>query len=411
MTERLYFSDSYCATFEARVVQHLTLNDAPAVVLDRTAFYPTSGGQPHDTGTLNGVPVVDVVEREEDQAVVHVLSPTEPEYDLRPGDQVQGKVDWTRRFDHMQQHTGQHVLSQAFVQIVEADTVGFHLSDDYSTIDLNTNALSEETIAQAEATANQIIFDDRPVLARFLEPDAVAGLPLRKRPPAKETIRIVQVESFDWSACGGTHVARTGEIGLIKVVRSERRGQDTRITFLCGHRALNHYRTVNTLTHDLALYLTVGVEELSEAVDRLQNEARTLRKEKDRLRELLLDYEAAALTVSAQLIGPVSLVRKIFEMREMEEVRRLATRIANHPGHVALLSVKGEKAQFIFARSTDLRYDMRPLLQEACSLVGGSGGGGPELAQGGGPDAKRIDEALHHATELLRSQIKLAGGA
>jgi alanyl-tRNA synthetase len=330
---------------------------------------------------------------------------------LQAGDRIQGEINWTRRFDHMQQHTGQHVLSQAFVQIAEADTVGFHLSDEYSTLDLNSGELSDDSIGRAESLANRIIFDDRPVLAQFVEPDEVAKLPLRRTPPAKETIRIVQVEGFDWSACGGTHVAHTGEIGLIKVVRSERRGSETRITFYCGYRALRHYQTLNILTRDLALHLSVGVEDLPETMERLQSEARTIRKERDRLRELLLDYEAAALTASAQLIGSVSLVRKVFDLREMEEVRRLATRIANHPGHVALLGVKGDKAQLIFACSSDLSHDMRPLLQEACSVVGGGGGGGPELAQGGGPALKRLDEALEHATELLRQQIEITDEA
>ncbi len=411
MTERLYYPDSYSTSFDAHVVECLTLNDNPAVVLDRTVFYPTGGGQPYDTGTLSGVPIVEVLEREEDQVIIHVLSSTESKTVLRPGDPVQGEIDWARRFDLMQQHTGQHLLSQAFVQAADADTVGFHLSDDYSTIDLNDEALNDDSVARAEALANQIIFEDRPVLARFLEPDEFATLPLRKAPPAKESIRIVQVEGFDWSACGGTHVARTGEIGLAKVVRVERRGAETRITFLCGHRALTHYQELNTLTRDLALRLSIGVEELPEALDRLQTEARIARKERDRLRELLLDHEAAALTASARLIGPVLLVCQLFKNREMEEARRLATRIANQPGHVVLLGVTGKKAQLIFARSSDLSYDMRPLLQEACSLVGGGGGGGPELAQGGGPHPDHIDQALQHATELLRQQISHGGGA
>jgi alanyl-tRNA synthetase len=309
----------------------------------------------------------------------------------------------------MQQHTGQHLLSQAFVQIAEADTVGFHLSDDYSTIDLNGGTLSEDDISRAEALANQIVFDDRPVVARFMEPDEVAALPLRKAPPAKDSIRTVQVEGFDWSACGGTHVARTGEIGLVKMVRSERRGPETRVTFLCGHRALAHYHKLNILTRDLAMYLTLGVEELPQAVERLQTEARTARKERDRLRQLLLDYEATALAAGAQVIGLVSLVCKVFEAREVQEVRRLATHIASQPGHVALLGMRGAKAQLVFARSTDLSYDIRPLLQAACRLIGGGGGGGPDLAQGGGPHADRIDEALQHAIEMLRQQIEQAG--
>ncbi len=411
MTERLYYPDSYCTVFDAYVVECLTLNDSQAVVLDRSAFYPTGGGQPHDTGTLNGNPVVDVIEREEDQVPIHVFSSTSAKSALRPGDQVQGAIDWSRRFDHMQQHTGQHLLSQAFIQTVEADTVGFHLSHDYSTIDLNCATLSEDDIARAEALANQIVFDDRPIVARFVEPDELASLPLRKAPPAKDSVRVVQVEGFDWSACGGTHVARTGEVGLIKVVRGERRGLETRITFLCGHRALTHYHRLNTLTRDLAMRLSVGVEELPEALERLQSEARATRKDRDRLQQLLLDHEAVALAATAQVIGPVSLVRQVFEVREVEEVRQLATRIVSQPNHAALLGVRGAKAQLIFARSADLSYDMRPLLRAACRLVGGGGGGTPDLAQGGGPYPDRIDEALQHATDLLSQQIENPGQA
>ena len=404
MTERLYYSDSYCTAFDARVVERLTLDGSPAVVLDRTAFYPTGGGQPHDTGTLNDVSVVEVVEREEDQAVIHRLGAS------LAGDDVQGAVAWPRRFDHMQQHTGQHVLSQAFVQTADADTVGFHLSGDYSTIDLNRK-LGDDDVARAEALANQIVFKDRAVVARWVTPGEAAALPLRKPPAALDSIRIVQVEGFDWSACGGTHAARSGEIGLIKVTRSERRGPETRITFLCGGRALAHYGALNVLARDLALRLSVGAEELPQTVDRLQSEARALRKERDRLHELLLDHEAAALSGSAQAMGPAAVVRWVFEARTVDEVRRLATRIVAQPGRVALLGLRGEKAQLIFARAADLGYDMRPLLKEACRLVGGGGGGGPELAQGGGPAAAHLDEAVQRAADELRRQIEHSGEA
>jgi len=414
MTERLYHSNSYCTAFEARVVERFILNDSPAVVLDHTAFYPTGGGQPHDTGTLNGLPVLDVFERAEDHTIVQVLARGGAEDALLPGDQVHGEVDWSRRFDYMQQHTGQHILSQAFVRTASAETIGFHMSGDYSTIDLDCDALTDDDIARAEDLANRVVFEDRPIVASLVTQDDVATLPLRKPPPVEKlplgerSLRVVQVDDFDWSACGGTHVARTGEVGLIGVVRSERRGLETRITFLCGYRALTYYRALNRLARDLAMRLTVGVNELPQAIERIQDEARTARKERDRLRELLLDHEAVALASGAEVIGPVSVVHKVFESREVEEVRRLATRIAAQPGHVALLGVGGEKAQIVFARSTDLRYDMRPLLHNACRLVGGGGGGGPELAQGGGPYPARINEALQHATDLLRQQIERA---
>jgi alanyl-tRNA synthetase len=399
MAERLYYSDAYCTAFDARVVERLTLAGLPAVVLDRTAFYPTSGGQPHDTGTLNGIVVVEVVEREEDHAVIHRLEAP------LPGDGVHGAVDWPRRFDHMQQHTGQHILSQACVQTADADTVGFHLSGDYSTIDLNRN-LSDDDVARAEALANQIVFQDLPVAARWVTLDQVAALPLRKPPAVLDSIRIIQIGDFDWSACGGTHLAHSGEAGLIKVTRSERRGSETRITFLCGGRALAHYSLLNVLARGLALRLTVGIEELPQTVDRLQSEARALRKERDQLHEALLDHEAIALASSGQAMGRASVVQCVFQARPVDEVRRLAARIVAQPGRVALLGLRGEKAQLIFARAADLNYDMRPLLKEACRLVGGGGGGGPELAQGGGPDAAHLDEAMQHAADELRRQIE-----
>jgi alanyl-tRNA synthetase len=406
MTERLYYYDSYRITFDASVIENFTLDGAPAVVLDSTAFYPTSGGQPHDAGTLNGIPVGDVIEREEDHAVVHLLLEAKGESPLHSGDSVQGMIDWGRRFDHMQQHSGQHVLSQAFVQTIDADTVGFHLSSEYSTIDLNREALNEGEITRAEDLANQIVFEDRPVIARFLEPDEASRLPLRKAAPARESIRIVQVEGFDWSACGGTHVARTGQIGIIKIERSERRGAETRITFLCGHRAVNHYRKLNRLAHELALNLSVGIEELSPAIERLQAEARSARKERDQLRQVMLEYEAQAMASHGQTMGSIQCVSQVLEERDIQEVRQLAASITARPGRVALLGVKGTKAQLVFARSADVTYDMRPLLRDACRLVGGGGGGSPELAQGGGAQADRVEDALRHASQLLSKQVE-----
>jgi alanyl-tRNA synthetase len=402
----LYYSDSYLADFDARVVERVTLNGFPALVLDRTAFYPTGGGQPHDTGTLNGIDVIDVVEREADKTPVHVLEEAEAALDLQPGDPVKGILDWARRFDHMQQHTGQHILSQAFIQTHDLDTIGFHLSSDYSTIDLNSGTLNEDGIARAEALANQVVFDDRAVVARFMEPAQVTALPLRKRPPVKDVIRILNVDGFDWSACGGTHVARTGEIGMIKIVRSERRGPETRITFLCGSRALSHFHALNTLTRELALNLSVGVDELNQAIERLQSEVRILRKERDQLREVLLEYEALALAAAGQMIGSALLVQAVFVGRDVQEVRQLASLIAAQPGQVALLGVKGAKAQLVFARSADLSYDMRPLLQDACRLVGGGGGGSPDLAQGGGPQVDFVEEALQYAAQILRQKTE-----
>jgi alanyl-tRNA synthetase len=407
MTERIYYQDAYCTQFEAQVVEQQVADKRLGVILDRTAFYPIGGGQPHDTGVLGGAPVLEVVERGADQAVVHWLAADAS----LPGGRVTAEVDWQRRFDHMQQHTGQHILSQAFVQVAGADTVGFHMSGSYSTIDLNSGTLTDGDISRAEALANQVVFEDRPVIVQFATAQEVARLPLRKPPAVHTSIRIVQIEGFDWSACGGTHISRTGAVGSVKVVRQERRGAETRLTFLCGRRALAHYGTLLTLTSNIARSLSVGVDELALTVERVQNEARLEHKEKERLQQSLLDYEAAALAAERQPLGSRSIVAKVFEGRSLEEVRQLANRIVLRPGYVVLAAVKGDKAQLIFARSPELGHDMRGLLKQVCQRVGGGGGGSPALAQGGGADPMRLDEALQVAVNLLRREMEEVNAA
>ncbi|MGQ9786657.1 MAG: alanyl-tRNA editing protein [Anaerolineae bacterium] len=406
MTERLYYTDPYCTHFRARLIEAHPIGDRLAVVLDRSAFYPTGGGQPHDTGTLAGYPVLEVVERAADGAVVHML----PADSVLPGGKLEGVVDWPRRFDHMQQHTGQHILSQAFVRLFQADTVGFHLSQSYSTIDLNRNDLSEEEIARGEALANQIVFEDRPVHWQWVDAEEARQLPLRKPPAVHEHIRIVHIEDFDWSACGGTHVARTGAVGIIKVTHVERRGAETRLTFLCGGRALHHYATLHALTSRMARQFTVAIEELPEVVQRLQDEARRERKAREQLQEALIEHEAAVLVSQAPQMGTVRVIAQQFTGRVPQEVRRLASRITAYGGSVVLFALAsgGEghpaghgKGQLLFARAEDVAGDMRALLQEVCREMGGSGGGSSSMAQGG-CDATRLSEALERAQTLLR---------
>src|SRR6266545_2938187 len=236
MTERLYYSDSYIREFDANVVEQTAHEGKTAVVLDRTAFYPTSGGQPFDLGTLSGAKVLDVVDTD-DGRILHVV-------DRAPdGARVNGQIDWVRRFDHMQQHTGQHVLSAAFDRLLNARTESFHLGVEYSTIDL-ARELPAAEIARAEEEANRVVWEDRPVAIRFAGPDEIAKLPLRKEPKREGILRLIDVQDFDLSACGGTHVARTGAIGLIAVAATERLRGGSRVTFLCGGRALAGYRSL-----------------------------------------------------------------------------------------------------------------------------------------------------------------------
>ncbi|MDT8307463.1 MAG: alanyl-tRNA editing protein, partial [Anaerolineae bacterium] len=266
MSVRYYYEDAYKTHFEANVRERLVHDGKPAVVLDGTYFYPASGGQPADGGTLGGRPVLDVFIRN-DGAIVHVVGG-----ELGDG-ALQGVVDWPRRFDHMQHHTGQHILSQAFIRIAGAETISFHLSDNSVTIDLDCESLQPQEVEAAELLANTIVWEGRPVEVRMLSAAAAEQLALRKLPPVDgDTVRLVDIASFDLTACGGTHVARTGEVGMIKVVRVERQRGRPRIAFLCGRRALLDYRQKNRVVNHLSTILTTGTEQLEESVGNLQEE-------------------------------------------------------------------------------------------------------------------------------------------
>jgi alanyl-tRNA synthetase len=379
MTERLYYADAYCRHFFAHVTERLTWDGQPAVMLDRTAFYPTSGGQPADRGVLGGAAVPDVVARE-DGAVVHILGRPLP----KDVGEIAGEIDWPRRFDHMQQHTGQHVLSAAFEQVLDADTVGFHLGAEASTIDVNVARLDPEVVAAVEDLANRVVWEDRPVSARFVDPGELASLPLRRPPAVDGPVRIVDIAGFDLNPCGGTHVSRTGEIGLVRVSHLDYRGDETRVEFLCGRRALRDYRVKSGVVDQLATRLTVGYWELDQAVERLQDEAKQLRRDARQMRERLLYVEAADLFDTATLRGAYRVVERAWEGREPGELRALAQELIRRFEVVALLASVGERTHLCFACSEEVGLDMAALLKEACGRLGGKGGGQPHLAQGSG---------------------------
>jgi alanyl-tRNA synthetase len=408
MTQRLYYEDPYLTSFSARIVEQFQWEGQPAVILDRTAFYPTGGGQPHDTGLLQDVgsgaevTVADVIERQEDGAVIHLLS--------RPlsAAEVRGEVDWQRRFDLMQQHTGQHILSAASVECLGANTVGFHLSDEYSTVDLDRAPLSARDLAEVETLANSVVFENRQAVARFVPDEHVAGLPLRKPLAHRGPVRIVEIPDFDCSACGGTHVRAAGEVGLIKITRSERRGPETRVEFLCGNRALRDYEAKNALLTELAREFTVGHWELGDLVHRLASDLKDARRELRRVRDDLLDAEALALWHQAPILGPARVVQARLQGRSADDLKHLAQRLVAHPATVVLLAAgaPGEKGFFTFARSTDLDVHMGQLVRQACQVIGGGGGGRPEFAQGGGPEGERVDLALKEAVQALTGLLQ-----
>jgi len=393
INERLYYADSYLRHFSAHVVARADRAGKPSVALDQSAFYPEGGGQPADTGTLDGIAVVDV--QVEDGVVWHMLA--QP----LAGEVVQGQIDWSRRFDHMQQHHGQHLLSAAFERLYELRTVSFHLGVASATIDLAASALTAEQIIAAEDLTNQVIWEDRPVLARFVSAEELAQLPLRKAPQVSGPVRVVSVPEFDHSACGGTHPRSTGGVGLAHIRRWERRAGVVRIEFVCGDRAVRELRWKNAALARIAGALSVGAEEVEAAVTRLRDAEERARKRLQNLGDQLIDYEAQDLIAHAELVGSVRVVRRAYADRGLEEVRALA-RAISAGGCIALLGLRAEKTQLIFARAEGLALDCGKLLRETLAPFGGRGGGQPALAQGGLPDAASLEEALDAAVERLR---------
>jgi alanyl-tRNA synthetase len=382
VTNRLYYSDSFLTAFEARVVEYGVRDGRPFVVLDESAFYPTTGGQPHDTGSLGDRRVIDVIDREADAAVMHVLDGS-----LDVGTRVSATVDWPRRLDHMQQHTGQHILSASFVRLFEIPTVSFHLGAELSTIDL-TGTPGPDVVARAEVEANRVVWENRPVAVRFVSADEAARLPLRKEPVRGGTLRLVDVEDFDLSACGGTHVSRTGTVGIIAVQAWERYKGGTRISFACGGRVLSHFRAYRDIVASAVRQLSIQPAELPEAVTRLQGETREVRQQARAQAEQLATYEADVLARGAQDAGGTRVVCAVVDGRDATGLKSLAQAIVVRPGHMVVLVGGSRPSVIVAARSPDVAADAAQMVKALIGRFGGKGGGRPEAAQGGGLDAE-----------------------
>ena len=393
MTERLYYTDPYLTQFDATVLRVERHEGRPAAVLDRTAFYPTSGGQPFDIGRLAGIAVVDVIDRD-DGAILHVL-----EGEIGAG-AVHGEIDWRRRFEHMQQHTGQHVLSAAFDRLANARTESFHLGSASSTIDLN-RVVSTADIDRVEGEANRIVWEDRPVDIRFVDAGDAASLPLRKEPARSGKLRIVEVQDFDVSACGGTHVSRTGAIGSIVVRSTEKFRGGTRVEFLCGVRALRGYREFRSAIDGSIRLLSVLPSELPGGLERLQSEVRDAKRSIKDLQMRLAKFEADALAARAEQMGNANAVIAALEGWDQQGLKTIASAIASRSRFVAVLFSIPAPSAVVIARAADLDIDSGTLLRKLTERFGGKGGGRADLAQGGGLQAT-ADELTQSVSSLMR---------
>ena len=399
MTERLYYTDPYLRTFEASVTRIFEHEGRPAVALDRTAFYPTSGGQPFDTGRLGTARLVDVVDLGDEIAHVLTAAPA-----LTPGARVTGEIDWPRRFDHMQQHTGQHVLSAAFVRLFDNPTVSFHMGAGTSTIDLVREASSGD-IERAIDDANRIVWEDRAVTIRFASPQEAASLPLRKEPVREGPLRLIDVADFDLSACGGTHVAKTGATGLIAGLGSERFRGGSRVAFVCGSRALASLRTYRDAVTGSVRTLSVLPGELAAAVERMQREARELRRTIKVMQESLAAHEAARLLAAASPVGGVRLVVDALDGWDAAGLKAVAVAMTAAGRAAVVLVTATSPLSVVVARSHDVAVDANATLRELVGRFGGRGGGKPDLAQGGGLTASPRD-VTSAARILLETSIQ-----
>jgi alanyl-tRNA synthetase len=406
MTQRLYYHDSFLYEFDARVVESLTLGGKHAVVLDRTVFYPTSGGQVHDTGRLvlldqdeREVPVVEVADEEAGRIFHFVAEP------VAAGTTVRGSVDAERRRDHMQQHSGQHVLSAAFVRLFNMPTVSFHMGTESCTIDLETQGLALAQVEKAERMANEITLEDRPVSIRFVALDEARQLGLRKLPP-KQTgdLRLIDIADFDLTACGGTHVRSTGQIGSLLLRKIEKVKQGVRVEFVCGLRAVTTARKdYVTLTEAAGIYSS-HIHDVPQQVRKSLEESKVAGKAQHKLLEELAELHAQRLL--AQNAGSPRVITAVFPDRDAVFIKLLAQKLtAGTTAVIALLAAGAGQSTLVFAQSPGQKHNMGQLLKNVLTQLGGRGGGSADMAQGGLPadsaDPSTIEKMLREMAATL----------
>jgi len=392
-TERLYYTDCYLRDFTATVLKVEPEARGFRVYLDRSAFYPESGGQPTDLGTLGGIPVLEVIE--EGETLAHVLERS-PE-----GEQVVGQIDWPRRFDYMQQHTGQHVLSAAFERTGKYKTVAFHLGAEICTIDLDSDRLGRRQIEEAEDLANRAVFDDREVRIFFRPVAEASQMHLRKPTEREGDVRLVEVADFDLSACGGTHVSRTGAIGLILVRKFERMKGAARVEFLCGRRALQAGRRDFLVLSEAARLFSGSLDQVPALIGKQAEELRAVQHAREKFIKRVAEYRARELWLAALEKDGRKIVRQVFAAEDLAEAKMVAHGVAKQRCAVALIAVKGKPATLYFAQSAGGPSDMSSILKQVVAKLGGKGGGTRDFAQGGGLDEDKLEEALAFAETLL----------
>lgn len=392
MKELLYYQDVMLREFDATVVSKGTDEvGRHYVVLSNTAFYPTGGGQPHDTGTLDAIEVLDV--EKIDDEIRHYI-----QGDLSTLDGVvHGKLNWARRFDHMQQHAGQHILTAAFVELFNAQTVSFHLGSEHVTIDIATDTLTEQQLAAAEARANDIILENRPIQTTWITENELANYNLRKEVAVTGDIRLVIIPDFDYNGCGGTHPVSTGQVSAIKILGTEKMKGNVRVSFVCGQRVLSELAMRKKVLADVARQLSVPEVEAATALSKILVSQKNTEKALAAAKEELLAYEAKALVARNE-----DVVAAAFNQRTMQELQKIARIIViDNPDVTALLASENEgKLQFVAAKGKNVAKSMKVIAEKVLPLINGKGGGSDQMVQGGGEctiSKEKLLEVLQNA--------------
>ncbi len=399
MTERLYLSNPYLKEINAKVIKKEYSNGKFYITLNRTIFYPhLCGGQPRDNGSINGIEVIDVYEDGND--IVHVIE------ENVTSEAVNLIIDWDTRFDHMQQHTGQHLLSAVFAKLYNARTVGFHLGTEFVYIDVTMPNLSESDVEKIERFANEIIYSNFSIKTYIVNKKEASKIPLRKQPIVESNIRVVEIDNVDFSPCAGTHHRRIGEVGVLKIRKWEKYKGNTRIEFVCGNRALKDYTWKNMIVNKISTLLSAKDIDTYESVEKLYNDYKALEKDNTHLRKELISYKSKELLNEGISFNNVKIIAKVFDDFDAKELKHVAIQILSYDSFICIFGIlEKDKCQIILGRSNNIELDMREIFTNSIKLIDGKGGGSPQLVQGGGTNIDGLNSCIEHCLNLIKKTI------
>lgn len=402
MTRKLYHENSYQTKFRATVLDKKVEKETSALILDQSYFYPNAGGQLCDKGVIEGFPVIDV--QEIDGNIIHFIK---GDISINQGDIITGEIDWKRRFDHMQQHSGQHVLSGILIAIWQKETLSFHMGEEVCTLDIPYTSLDEKKAKHLEEMANQVIYDNRTIHQYYLEDNNNIIEKLRKKQELHEKLRIVEIDEFDLTACGGTHCKSTGEIAIIKIIGWENRKDKTRLSFLCGHRALADYRKKHQIIKHLSGFFTVGFNQLEEKVTQLDKEKNELKKGFNRIEKELIRYEVEELKVKySKNERGYFLVSKLFSEKSVHLLRQISLMLINEQKCLVIIGAEKPEPVLCLACSQDFNIHMGELIKQTMIEYNGKGGGSNFMAVGKLKRSEDIPKVFNNTIKIILRNVQ-----